>query len=115
MKKIQALVLAALVGGSGSAIAQETLWDTPLSEYLQRTDSVTRGAGDAKKHNAAVHAIDPSPAGSRNRSIPASGERMSHTIRRYQDVTKIQEAARPITPETAIGSGSSGSASGGGK
>jgi hypothetical protein len=112
MKKMQALVLAALLGGTAGAAAQETGWDGPLSEYTQRTDSVTRGAGDAKAHNAAIHAIDPSPAEARNRAIPGNGERLSRAIRRYQDVTKLQEAVRPIGPETAVGSGSGSGSSG---
>jgi hypothetical protein len=112
MKKTMVFVLTALLGLSAGAIAQEVVSDGPMSEYWQRNDGVTKGAGNAKKHNAAVHVIDPSPALARNRSIPGSGERLSRAIRRYQDVTKITEAARPITPEMSA-SGSSGGGSSG--
>ena len=117
MKKLACLVLAALLAVPASAMAQEIIWDGPLSEYGQRTDSVTLGAGDAKEANSAIHTLDPSPPAARNRNIPGSGERLSRTIRRYQDVTKITEAARAIASETTVsggsGSGSSGSSSSG--
>ena len=119
MKTMTALVLVASLAVPAGAEAQqyfwEYIWDGPLTEYGRRTDSVTLGLGDAKTANAAIHTINPRPPRSRNRSIPTSGERMSRTIRRYQDVTKIPEAARPISPESGVsGSGGSGGSSGGG-
>jgi hypothetical protein len=114
MKTMTALVLAALLAAPAGASAQEYVWDTPWSEYGQRTDSVMVGAGNAKDANSAIHTIDPSPRSSRNRNIPGNGERMSRVIRRYQDVTKLQDAAPVITGLTSIGgSGSSGSSSSG--
>ena len=114
MKTMSALILAAVLAAPAGASAQEYVWDTPWSEYGQRTDSVTAGAGDAKEANSAIHAIDPRPRASRNRNIPGNGERMSRVIRRYQDVTKLQDAAPMITGVTSIGgSGSSGSSSSG--
>ncbi len=114
-----AFVLAALLAVPASATAQQYIWefilDGPLVEYGQRKDTVTLGAGDAKEANAAIHTINPRPRRSRNRHIPANGERMAKTIRRYQDVTKLPEAARPIQPESGItgagGTVSSGSGS----
>ena len=115
MKTMTALVLTALVAVPAGAWGQEYVWDTPWSEYGQRTDSVTIGAGNAKEANSAIHTIDPSPRSSRNRNIPASGERMSRAIRRYQDVTKLQDAAPMIGGGGSVGgsgSSSSGSSSG---
>jgi len=111
MKTTTVLVLAALLAAPAGASAQEYVWDTPWSEYGQRTDSVTVGAGNAKEANSAVHAIDPSPRASRNRNIPANGERMSRVIRRYQDVTKLQEAAPMIMGGGSVGGGGSSSGS----
>jgi hypothetical protein len=112
MKTMTALVLAALLAIPAGASAQEYVWDTPWSEYGQRTDSVTIGAGNAKEANSAIHAVDPRPPSSRNRNIPANGERMFRVIRRYQDLTKLQEAAPMITGGASVGgSGSSGSSS----
>jgi hypothetical protein len=103
------LVLAVLLAVPVGAKAQVVVGDAPLSEYLQRADSVTLGAGDAKERNAAIHMIDPSPAQARNRAIPGHGERMSNAIRRYQDVTKLKDAARPISAESGVGTGGSAS------
>jgi hypothetical protein len=118
MKTRMALVLVALLAVPASAAAQQFFWeyilDGPLTEYGQRKDSVTLGLGNAKAANAAIHTINPRPPGSRNRSIPASGERMSRAIRRYQDVSKLPEAARPIAAESGVsGTGAGGTAGGG--
>ncbi len=115
MKNIAALVLAALLALPARAIAQGATWEGPWSEYGQRTDSVTLGAGNAKEVNAAIQAADPWPPYAGNRHIPASGERMSRAIRRYQDVTKIPEAARAPAAELGVSSGSGSGSSSGGK
>ncbi len=99
MTRITCAVLAVLLAVPAGSIAQELIGDAPLSEYGQRADSVTLGAGNAKEINSAIHAIDPSPPSARNRAIPGSGERMSRAIRRYQDVTKLNEAARAPAAE----------------
>ncbi len=115
MKKITALVLAALLAVLARAMAQEAIWEGPMSYYGQRTDSVTIGAGNAKEANSAIHAVDPWPPYAGNRNIPGSGERMSRAFRRYQDVTKLQEAARALTSESSLtAAGTSTSTSGSG-
>lgn len=111
MKTMTALVLTALLAAPAGTAAQECVWDTFWSEYGQRTDSVTIGAGNAKEANSAIHAVDPRPRVSRNRNIPANGERMSRVIRRYEDVTKLQEAAPMIMGADSAGGGGSGSGS----
>jgi hypothetical protein len=105
MKKKAALMLLALVAVSGGAWAGDYGFWEP---YTQRTEGITAGAGDAKEVNSAIQAIDPWPAYVRNRHIPGSGERMSHAIRRYQDVTKLKEAAPAITPDPISASGIGG-------
>jgi hypothetical protein len=113
MKTMTALVLAVALAIPAGASAQEYVWDTPWSEYGQRTDSVTIGAGNAKEANSAIHAVDPRPRASRNRNIPGNGERMSRVIRRYQDVTRLQDAAPMITGAGGVGGSGSGSSSSG--
>jgi hypothetical protein len=81
-------------------------WDDPSEQYLQRTDTITVGAGDAKEVNAATHIIDPWPRNVRNKHIPANGQRMVGAIERYRDVSKLSDAPPPI------GSQSSGFAAG---
>jgi hypothetical protein len=53
-------------------------------EYLQRTDTITMSAGNAKEVNSAIHTIDPWPPHVYNRRIPANGARMTGAIQRYQ-------------------------------
>jgi hypothetical protein len=115
MKKITGFALVALLAVPAGAAAQEAIGriagDGPLSEYGQRAEGVTIGAGNAKEANTAIQTIDPSPASARNRTIPGSGERLSRAIRRYQDVTKITEAARALASESSLSGASGGSGS----
>ena len=53
-------------------------------EYLQRTDTITMSAGNAKEVNSAIHTIDPWPPHVYDRRIPANGARMTGAIQRYQ-------------------------------
>lgn len=76
--------------------------------YLQRTDKIFAGAGDAKDVNAATHMVDPWPRYVGNRRIPANGERMVGAITRYRDTTKLPLAPPPIVPIGISTSGFSG-------
>jgi hypothetical protein len=81
-------------------------------EYLQRTDTITMSAGNAKEVNSAIHTIDPWPPRVYNRRIPANGARMTGAIQRYQQPQVnapsglIPGALTPVpayTPGAAIG------------
>lgn len=111
-----ALPLLAVLWTSAPAAAGDAIMDDFMGYYSQRTEGVTPGAGNAKEANSAIQAVDPWPAYSRNRNIPASGERMSRAVRRYQDVTKLPEAARALVPDsmgTSFSGAGNGAASGG--
>ena len=71
-----------------------------FNEYIQRSDTITFGAGEAKEVNSATHVIDPWPPYVGNRRIPGNGERMSDAVQRYRDVSKLPQAPRPISPAT---------------
>lgn len=90
--------LLALAGGllaSTPALA----WDQhPFDQYLQRSDTIDLGAGDAQDANIAIQTIDPWPHNVGNNHIPGNGERMSGAIERYRDVEKIPRAPKPIEP-----------------
>jgi hypothetical protein len=101
MAKRTGLVFLAVVTVSANAWAGGGLFEEFMGYYSQRTEGVTAGAGDAKEWNSVVHTVDPWPPYAANRNIPASGERMSRAIRRYQDVTKLREAA-PAPSSEAI-------------
>ena len=98
-------------GFSACAQAHDPVWD-PVTQYIQRSDTITLSAGNAKNANAAIHVIDPWPRASANRNIPANGQRMSDAYERYRDVSKRAPIAI-ISPPTLLG-GAGGVGGGGG-
>jgi len=110
-------VMALVALASGLACAPASAWDQdPFAQYLQRSDTLTSSAGDAKSTNSVTHTIDPWPPYVGNRRIPGNGQRMSGAIERYRDVSKLPNAPKPIVPlfETA-GSSSGGQGQGQGQ
>ena len=94
-------------------------WDQdPFGQYIQRKDTVTLQAGDAKAVNAATHVIDPWPRYVGNRNIPVSGDRLSRAVTRYNQGSYRQPAA-PITSlygsTLGITAGGGGGGGGGGQ
>jgi hypothetical protein len=83
-----------------------------LAPYQQRIDSVTFGAGNAKRTNATIHTIDPWPRYARNRRLSSNGERMVGAVGRYRDVLRLPSAPVPLAPTKIESSGLSGSATG---
>jgi hypothetical protein len=65
-------------------------------QYLERTDTITMGAGNAKEVNSAIHTIDPWPPYVANRRIPGNGPRMTGAIQRYERPT--QATPSPTIP-----------------
>ena len=104
------LVTALAAGLAGCMHAED-----PVTRYVQRTDKVALGAGNAKDANAAIHVIDPWPRASADRRIPANGERMAGAYERYRNVDK--PSPRPILspPNTTASTSSAASAAAGGK
>ena len=102
-----ALAAASLVT-SGARAWDQFFWDL----YIQRSDTITPGAGNARDVNAATHVIDPWPRYVGNRRIPGNGERMVGAIERYRDVSKLPRAPRPIVPlyDRQLGVGGASSA-----
>ena len=56
--------------------------DNPFSEYLQRSVTITLGAGNAKDANAAIHTIDPWPPYVSYTRIPGDGRRAADSVER---------------------------------
>jgi hypothetical protein len=109
------VILAVLVESLTSTRA--SAWDQdPFAQYIQRSDTITLGAGNAKDVNAATHVLDPWPRYVGNRRIPGNGERMSGAVERYRDVGKLPRAPRPIVPlydrQLGFGGGGGGAAGG---
>jgi len=104
---IASLTIAVFSAGS-PARAGEVIYDDFAVPYLQRIDSISPGAGNARAFNNAIHVIDPWPRQSGNRHIPANGERMVGAVERYRDVSKLPKAPPPIAPVAIETSGFSG-------
>jgi hypothetical protein len=111
------LAIATVLAAARTARAEDTLHYDVVAPYLQRTDKVYPGTGDAKDVNAATHMVDPWPRNVGNRNIPANGERMVGAVTRYRDTTKLPQAPPPQAPveigTSGLYSGGSGSSSGG--
>jgi len=97
MTKIRGLIavlsLAVLAGCSAGPP-----FDDPFAQNLQRSQTITLSAGNAKDANAAIHVIDPWPPYVYNTHIPGDGQRMADAVVRYEDVSKIPQAPKPIAP-----------------
>jgi hypothetical protein len=82
---MKTLVLGLL--GLSVSVSTARCWDWTqeweASQYIQRSDTITLSAGNAKDVNAATHVIDPWPRYVGRRRIPANGERMVGAMQRY--------------------------------
>ena len=114
MKTTHIIAVAVLL--SGFAASGASAWDQdPFAMYLQRSYSITLGAGDAKAVNAATHVIDPWPRYVGNRNIPVSGDRLSRAVTRYNQGSYRQPAPPIFSPYgSLIGIGAAGGGAGGG-
>src|SRR5215472_2813758 len=73
-------------------------FDDPFAPYAQRTQTITLSAGNAKEANAAIQVIDPWPRYVYDTHIPGDGRRMADAVSRYEDVSKLKQAPKPIEP-----------------
>ena len=70
------IVLMALAGTAGAPLgAHAQAFDDPFKDYLERSDTILLGAGNAKDTNAAIHTITPWPPYVGNTHIPIDGRR----------------------------------------
>jgi hypothetical protein len=86
-------VLAALPLGGCYGLAG----DDEMSRYLQRSDTITMSAGDAKQANAVTHTIHPWPSNVGDRRIVVSAAKTGGATARYRGGTQ------PRDPLPAIG------------
>jgi len=78
-RSIASIALAATCGGCWGPN-----YEGPAAQYVNRSDTITLSAGNAKDINATTHTIDPWPRRVANRRIPGNGERMTHAIGNYR-------------------------------
>jgi hypothetical protein len=57
-------------------------FDDPFNDYLQRSDTILLGAGNAKDTNAAIHTITPWPPYAFRTRIPGDGRRSVDSVER---------------------------------
>lgn len=87
--------------------------DDPFSDYLQRSDSILLGAGNASEANEAIQTITPWPPYAFDRRIPVQGRQAVDSIERMYHVPdpfEQQSAGGGASSETS-GSGTQGGTS----
>jgi hypothetical protein len=57
-------------------------FDDPFNDYLQRSDTILLGAGNASDTNAAIHTITPWPPNAFHTRIPAEGRNAVDSVER---------------------------------
>lgn len=98
-----------------------------MDRYVQRSDTITMSAGNAKEVNAVTHTIHPWPAYVGDRRIAYDAKRTGEAVKRYSntarpvdqlpdmgDSTKAMGQAPPVTTiqnvnTTGLGAGTGGS------
>jgi hypothetical protein len=108
MSTIKIMRFTILMGLAVAASGCTTVYPNPAIPYVQRTDSVSFGAGNAQAVNAASQTIDPWPRYVGDRRIPANGPRMVGAVERYQGSGRTQ----PQAPGGAANGAGSASPSG---
>jgi hypothetical protein len=81
------------IGLAVTASGCTTVYPNPAIPYVQRTDTVIFGAGNAQDVNAATQTIDPWPRYVGDRRIPANGARMVGAVERYEGSGRTQTQA----------------------
>jgi hypothetical protein len=90
-------VLAALSLGGCYGLAG----DDEMSRYLQRSDTITMSAGDAKQANAVTHTIHPWPSNVGDRRIVVSAAKTGGAVARYRSGTQSRDPLPAIGLEGA--------------
>lgn len=93
----QILVLTVMASAVAGCTG-ELPFDDPFEHNTARSQSITLSAGNAEKSNEAIHIIDPWPRYVYDTHIQGDGQRLAAAVDRYKDVTKLKEAAKPISP-----------------
>jgi hypothetical protein len=83
--------------------------DDPFSDYLQRSVTISLGAGNAKDTNAAIHMINPWPPYVGDRRIHIQGRQAVDSVERMYKFPKPFEQAGGSAGETAAPAGTMGS------
>ena len=73
--------------------------DDEMSRYLQRSDTITMSAGDAKQANAVTHTIHPWPSNVGDRRIVVGAAKTGGAIARYRSGSQPRDPLPAISGE----------------
>jgi hypothetical protein len=82
------------------------IFNDPFSDYVERSVTITPGAGNAANANAAIHTIDPWPPYVGNTRIPGDGRLAVCAVEQMYE--------HPFFPPFSLGASGGAAASGGG-
>lgn len=91
-------LVIALAAATMLAAPSAQAFDDPFDDYLQRSDTILLGAGNANDANAAVHTITPWPPYAFHTQIPGDGRRSVDSVERMyrtQNPFERQGSGRP--------------------
>ena len=98
-KRHLALLAPLLLGGCYGLAGNDE-----MDRYVQRSDTITMSAGDAKQVNAATHTINPWPSYVGDRRIATDARRTGAAVTRYTTTTRpVDQAPNMGEPTEAMG------------
>lgn len=86
MKALVIAVAAIGVIAAPRAGSAQAFYDDPFNDYLQRSVTISMGAGNAKNANAAIHTIHPWPPYVFNTRIHTTGQQGAAAVERLYRV-----------------------------
>jgi hypothetical protein len=108
------LTASLIVATAAAACSALPPHDDPFESNAQRINAITLSAGNAKEANATIQVIDPWPRYVYDTRIPGDGQRMADAVNRYEDVSMLSKAPKPIVPIYSGTVGISAGSGGGG-
>lgn len=92
------------IGALGAAVVL-----AGCTEYLDRRETVSFGAGDAQQANLITHVVSPLPSHAADRDLRFHGQRMGDAVERYRtgEVAGPAAAAEGQAPQPADVAGGS--------
>lgn len=112
--RLFSLLMATIGVAMGPYVSHAQAIDDPFSDYLQRSDSILLGAGNASDANAAIQTINPWPPYAGNTRIGIDGRRSVDSVERMYRNPNPFEHQGAGGSSGASGTGPSGSSAGGG-
>jgi hypothetical protein len=98
MTKLTGLVALMTLTACNTSFAGDYPFLDELTQYVQRSDTLSVVSGDARNVNAVTQIINPWPRYARDRRIPANGQRMVGAINRYQNPRLLGAQAPTLAP-----------------